>query len=98
MRSPSSAACTSTLPNIKRRTNSFRGFSGNITPNTHTPRINASDSINHRYDKNFSGIHDKFKAAQLHLERLKNYKKEIKNVKRNPPTFDNRSQSMAPEY
>lgn len=75
----------------------MRGYSGIRTPNTVVPNHHPSDSINQRYDKNFSGIHDKFKAAELHLQRLKNYKNDIKTIKRNPTT-ENRSHTMAPEF
>ena len=53
--------------------------------------------MNSRYDKNFSYIHDKYKAAALHLDRLENTKKEIKTIQKDPTT-SNEKHTMDPAF
>lgn len=70
----------------------MRGHTGSLTPH---PLPN--ESVNSRYDKNYCYIHDKYKAAALHLGRLENIKKEIKTIKRDPTT-SNEKHAMDPDF
>ena len=80
-RSPSANGNASYLPKIRQP--SSRG----IKPAA------PADSVNQRYDKHVSQVHDKYKAQELHLHRLQNIKTTINKMK----NTDERHQ-LAAEY
>ena len=52
-----------------------------------------ADSVNQRYDKHVSQVHDKYKAQELHLNRLQNIKSTIEKMKNTDEKYQ-----LAPEY